>query len=111
MCSSSALRGAVVERHGQQFFVHLGGFGAISTRSARTLLAHVDFHDTVGLLLLASLPHPGDLFHRACEGAGSLFDIAMLQSAMLAACEKLFDQSMPLMFLEIVSGQLLASRS
>ena len=46
-----------------------------------------------------------------CEGAGSFFDCAMLQSALLAACEKLLDQSMPLMFREIVSGQLLASRS
>ena len=56
-------------------------------------------------------PHNSDKKHWACEGAGSFFDGAMLQSALLAACEKLLDQSMPLMFREIVSGQLLASRS
>ena len=44
-------------------------------------------------------------------GLGSVFDSAMLKFAVLAACEKVLDQSMPLMFGQSVSGELLASTS
>ena len=82
MLRSSALGGAVLQRHLQQCLVHLRNVDALSTRSAMTLVVHVDVGHTISLLQLLAFPHPRNLLHQARIGLCSMFDSAMLKFAV-----------------------------